>query len=121
VQRQGKLVASLSASDLRGVTSDEVDALLLLPVLEFLQRRRATTPFTCNPSTTLHDVSLNTYIAALFFEFSFVNLRSLVPDSALVQVMKSLVENKAHRLWIVDNEQKLLGVITLTDLLCKVQ
>jgi CBS domain-containing protein len=31
-----------------------------------------------------------------------------------------LVERKAHRIWIVNHRQKLLGVITLTDLLCKV-
>ena len=54
---EGRLIGSLSASDLRGLSTTEVDVLLALPVLKFLEARRSTKPYTCSAETSLLDVS----------------------------------------------------------------
>eukprot|EP00299_Pterocystis_sp_00344_P018290 c9135_g1_i1.p1 GENE.c9135_g1_i1~~c9135_g1_i1.p1 ORF type:complete len:343 (-),score=82.36 c9135_g1_i1:109-1137(-) len=88
----GKLIASLSASDLRGVSFSEIHRLCRMPVLQFLKRHRAhqnITPFTVLRTATLGDV------------------------------MRMMSEQHCHRVWVVDEDGKLVGVITLTDVLCK--
>eukprot|EP00299_Pterocystis_sp_00344_P017318 c8679_g1_i1.p2 GENE.c8679_g1_i1~~c8679_g1_i1.p2 ORF type:complete len:319 (-),score=80.09 c8679_g1_i1:1320-2276(-) len=88
VDGEGRFVAALSVSDLRGITSEEISHLHR-PVTEFLQLRHSMTPFTCSLTHSLH------------------------------QVLEIAVRNNAHRVWVVDNDGKLLGVVTLADLLSK--
>jgi len=89
VDSHGKLMGSLSASDLRGITAEEVDRLLSFPVLEFLEARRSTRPFTCKSSTKL------------------------------LEVVCTVSDNGVHRVWIVDDDDKPIGVVTMADILAK--
>jgi len=91
---EGKLIANLSASDLRGITSEALPQLLL-PIEDFLRRRSGTDeradklphPVTCSSRSTLAEV-LNIVITA-----------------------------KVHRVWIVDSAQRPLHAITLEEVL----
>jgi len=89
VDSDNKLLGNLSASDLRGVKSGEVEQLLSLPIADFLQSQSRVPLTTCSPSSTLR------------------------------QVIRLLVENRIHRVWVVDAENHVVGLITLTDILCK--
>jgi len=89
VDENGKLVANLSASDLRGITSRRLkDALK--PVLEFIQSSRG---FVRDPVT----ISL---------------------DDTLETAMHRVVNEGLHRLWIVDAQGKPVGCVSLSDLIC---
>eukprot|EP01121_Diplochlamys_sp_Union-15-3_P006622 TRINITY_DN1711_c0_g1_i1.p1 TRINITY_DN1711_c0_g1~~TRINITY_DN1711_c0_g1_i1.p1 ORF type:complete len:335 (-),score=56.20 TRINITY_DN1711_c0_g1_i1:11-988(-) len=86
--KEGKLVANLSASDIEGVGSNNKKfSTLLLPLQEFFSTHKiGTPPITCTLNSTL--------------------------KSVLVSVLKASV----HRVWIVDND-KPIGLISLTDLM----
>jgi len=95
VDETGKLIGNLSASDLKGavITDDDEGAQpfgsLLLPVITFLkQGGMSKLPVaTCFISSTL----------------SFVLLK--------------IIALHVHRLWIVDEEGKAIGIISLTDIM----
>jgi len=89
VDSEGKLVGNLSASDLRGVKATEVEQLLSTPVLDFLKTQSHTALVVCKPSSTLR------------------------------QVIHMLVEQRVHRLWVVDDNHHMVGLVTLTDIVCK--
>jgi CBS domain-containing protein len=84
----GRLLANLSASDLRGLN---VQKLMFLneSVESFLtaQKGGIRAPITCKSSTPFD------------------------------QVIQTLVENNVHRVWLVDDKEKPIGVVTLTDIL----
>jgi len=85
-----KLIGTLSASDLRGLNYASINNLVL-PVLDFL----ATLPNAdaiLNPSTAKKETPLK-------------------------DILKMMSENHLHRLWIVDDEKKVIDVISLTDLM----
>jgi len=86
-QATGKLVADISPADLRGIIS-ETFHLLHLPVTEFLNKIAGKTPpVTCNQSTCLGDI------------------------------ITKVVQTHIHHLWVVDDQDKPLAVVTLTDIL----
>jgi len=83
----GKLVGTLSGSDLRGLSHDKVTNVML-PVMEFLkgQGQGGHKPVTCKNTETLKSV------------------------------VERLVAEKVHRIWIVDNSDHPTGVISLSDI-----
>jgi len=84
----GKLVATFSASDLRGLgPSDLIN--LLRPLIHFVSvsNKKSLYPLTCKPTDTLEYVILK------------------------------LAATKVHRLWVVDDDHQLLGVVSLTDVM----
>jgi len=89
VDKNGDIVATLSASDMRGLTPTSF-GLLLAPVLDFLSEVAGG----ARPSITAR------------------------PTSALEEVIKKVVFARVHRVWIVDND-KIVGTVTLSDIICK--
>jgi len=94
VNEHGVLTGNFSASDLKGAviteakSSTEAFRNLLLPLKTFVSRTgMAKPPVTCTPSTTI----------------------------CMVLIM--LISCKIHRIWIIDEYSKPIGLITLTDLM----
>jgi len=88
VDRNGILIANLSASDIKGISRGNLPfSSLLYPIREFIQKGCLKPPIKCTWRT------------------SFMNL---IQQLALFRV---------HRVWIVDADDKLEGVITLTTIM----
>jgi len=87
--RDGKLLGNLSASDLRGITTDKME-MLKDPVFDFVQ---ATTgkppraPVTC------------------------------IPTDPINNVMAKAIRHSVHRVWIVDNTQRPIGLVSYRDMI----
>lgn len=91
VDEDGSIITSISASDLRGLRSHQLSSVLL-PVLEFLKSQRAgalSVPITATLSSSLYDVSM------------------------------LMILHRIHRVWIVDDAQKPIGVVSMSDVICK--
>jgi CBS domain-containing protein len=96
VDDNGALVATFSASNLKGITPSSF-ANLLLPVVQYLKWQ---------PETT--------------FLGSLQNAKSLNPItvtewSTFEEVVFKLAATRVHRLWVVDDDNKPIGVISLGD------
>ncbi|KAF0454256.1 CBS-domain-containing protein [Gigaspora margarita] len=89
VNSKKELVGNLSASDLRGLSYESIDSLVL-PVLEFLAKLG--NPKLLDPITA-------------------------TPECSLEMVLKLLTDNRIHRVWITDDKRNVKDVITLTDLI----
>jgi len=89
VDHDGHLVANLSASDIRGIGKGRRKfSSLLLPVPQFFRAYQIqTAPLTCTQDTTF---------GSLIMKFGFYHV---------------------HRLWVVDETEKPIGLISLTDLM----
>jgi CBS domain-containing protein len=85
-----KLIGTLSASDLRGLNYNSINNLVL-PVLDFL--------------------------ATLPKADSILNPPMAKKETPLKDVLKTMSEKHLHRLWVVDDEKKVIDVISLTDLM----
>jgi len=88
------LVDTLSSSDFRGVRHDSL-SLLLLPVQEFLKLSRA------KPRKPVYGQRMIT--ATL--------------DEKLDHILERLLSSKLHRLWVVNEHEAPIGVVTLTDVI----
>eukprot|EP00013_Stygamoeba_regulata_P028216 CAMPEP_0177652176 /NCGR_PEP_ID=MMETSP0447-20121125/12969_1 /TAXON_ID=0 /ORGANISM="Stygamoeba regulata, Strain BSH-02190019" /LENGTH=304 /DNA_ID=CAMNT_0019155361 /DNA_START=64 /DNA_END=978 /DNA_ORIENTATION=- len=89
VDDEGRIVGSLSSSDVRGLTPAKLKNVIL-PVPEYLRNvtgAPAAHPITC----TAHD--------------------------SLEEVMLKAIAGKVHRVFVVDASQKPIGVITLSDII----
>lgn len=88
VDDDGELIEEISAADLRGLNRDRVSDLLF-PVIMFLNKTQGklVKPLTCHAKFTLS------------------------------QCMSALVKVEAHRTWMIDGEDRVIGVITLSDVL----
>jgi len=87
--RSGKLVANLSASDLRGISYQTI-AGVKLPVLDFLEMmtgKKVSKPIFC------------------------------MPNDLLLDVLSKIILHNIHRVWVTDTERKPIGVVTLTDII----
>jgi hypothetical protein len=89
VDKTGDVVATLSASDLRGLTKPTFSSLLL-PVLDFLQQQRG------GARSTIYTQ----------------------PSAPLVDVIHKVAWGHVHRIWVIKSH-KLVGVISLSDIICK--
>jgi len=88
-KKTGELLYNFSASDLKGLTADKL-GLLLLPVDQFLREgcgRMLIFPVTCPPSLHLKDL------------------------------LENLLAARAHRVYVIDENQRPLAVISFTDIL----
>eukprot|EP01118_Nematostelium_gracile_P012311 TRINITY_DN4481_c0_g1_i1.p1 TRINITY_DN4481_c0_g1~~TRINITY_DN4481_c0_g1_i1.p1 ORF type:complete len:345 (-),score=84.44 TRINITY_DN4481_c0_g1_i1:3-1037(-) len=85
LDRDGVLISTLTASDLRGIDSENLKDLVL-PVTEFLEKR---IPYTIQNSITCKN------------------------DETLGDTMRKLLEGKKHECWIVDNQGRPIQLITM--------
>ncbi|KAK3272140.1 hypothetical protein CYMTET_19549 [Cymbomonas tetramitiformis] len=120
----GRLVNSLSASDVRGL-SPSVFSSLALPVGEFLKRAHDEKLL----RDRLVEISLKSSQKAAY-ESEAENIATaeedIVPqlrlitctkDSSLDFIMRALLTYNVHRLYVVDEEQKPSGIVTVSNVL----
>jgi len=87
----GQLMATLSASDLRGITAESLDQILQ-PVMEFFRTMtgdRPPPPLTCESKQPLLDV------------------------------LNKMLLNKKHECWLVDDSFRPISLITMTNIIAK--
>jgi CBS domain-containing protein len=60
-----------------------------------------------------------TQLSLPIMEYSMKNIVTCPVNTSLKQVLDLLVKHHAHRVWVVDAEQKPVNVITLSDILAK--
>jgi CBS domain-containing protein len=94
VDEDGKLVGNLSVSDVRALRSPEAFASLLLGVDDFLRQARG-------PATPRGTGAVVTVTGKTTF----------------LQVLESLTPKHLHRVYVVDDENKPISIVTLTDVL----
>ncbi|KAI9343639.1 hypothetical protein BDR26DRAFT_858451 [Obelidium mucronatum] len=95
--KTGQMVANLSASDLRGLTADmESLESLLLPVFEYLESR--------SKSRGVDQIKAD-------------QLRCVSREMVFEDAVKIVLESRIHRVWVEDEEEKPVGVLTMGDLL----
>mgnify|MGYP001124730469 CR=1 FL=1 len=96
LDEQKRIVTTLSVADLRSVAREDIKQILYTPVCEYLKGIYGTLntlhPITCKPRDTLWDVMIKLSAA---------------------QIHK-------HQAWITDADDKVLGVVSLTDILLKI-
>ncbi|KAI9190802.1 uncharacterized protein BJ171DRAFT_46635 [Polychytrium aggregatum] len=95
VDPHNRIIANLSASDLRGITPGKLDQLLL-PVFEFLE-----TGIHREPNQLKAD-----------------QLRDVNKSAQLGEVIESMIDTGIHRVWVTGYRDKIAGVVTMTDVLC---
>jgi len=90
VSPSGSLVANLSASDIRGLEQQHFESLLL-PVTQYIinQRGKPKAPITCTINTDFQTV------------------------------LMKMILFRIHRIWIVDEDDRPIGVISQTDVMKK--
>ncbi|KAJ1544062.1 Ubiquitin-conjugating enzyme E2 G2 [Nowakowskiella sp. JEL0078] len=93
VDKFGRLIANLSASDLRGMTKTTLESLTS-NVFEYLELYSKRNPDQIKPD----------------------QLRVVGPDDKLFDALNMIENSNIHRVWILVND-KPTGVITLTDIL----
>jgi len=90
VDEQGRLVTNLSASDLRGLASENLGTISL-PVMQFFPtftgKSSRFAPIVCTVEDTLDSVMLGT------------------------------VKFKVHQVWIVDQQMRPIGMVTMSDMI----
>jgi CBS domain-containing protein len=88
VDQQGKLITNLSSSDVRGISTEQLQKVKL-PVLQFL----------------------NEVIGAVRPAITCKN------EDSLEKVIDIIVKDHIHRVWVTDEKNVPIGVITLTDII----
>jgi len=89
VDEKNHVIANLSASDLRGITSSKLK-LLKLPVCDFLKQvhgRNPTTPVCCPTNALLKDV------------------------------LNQILEAKVHRSWVLNSNNQPISVVSMSDII----
>jgi len=91
VQNQlNQLVGTVSASDLRGIHVQKLIPLLGLNVMQFIKEVTGS---------------------------SFGNQITVTPKDTLLNCMEKILKAEVHRAWVIDEDEHLLGVVTLTDII----
>lgn len=108
----GVLVANLSASDLRGIQTSDFP-MLALPVLSFLQKR---THLTKHPSVDSSPL-LQDYGLDGDDEGTFPKADAIHPQASLEEAIEHLVSKGHHRVYVTNQEKRVQGIITITDIL----
>jgi len=106
-----KLVGSISVLDLLYCVEENLE-FLELSVSEFVSKFRRQTTI---PSLSF-DSSSSSSSSSLFWNGNH-KIVSCTPSSQLNDVIQTLVENKTHRIFVLDDEGHPIGVITLTDIM----
>eukprot|EP00039_Didymoeca_costata_P023535 m.348405 g.348405 ORF g.348405 m.348405 type:complete len:145 (-) comp37136_c0_seq1:1-435(-) len=97
VDEHGVLITNFSSTDLRGVRDGDIPHLLL-PVVEFLKLEHLHAPRKKDIETL--DVPV-----------------TCEEDYKMSSVLKRMTSAKVHRMYVVDKKQKVVGVVTHTDIL----
>jgi len=122
----GELIANISISDLRSLTSEHF-GVLALPVAEFLALSHNTSYLGYATDRRRHaffaggdgGVSPSSPMAPPPSGNADISRHVVTPDSSLRTVLTRLVERHIHRVYVVDDESKLKvqTVLTPTDIL----
>jgi len=89
IDNDGKIVATLSVSDVRGL-DEKTLPLIEKPALTFLMEKYG-------------ENNIKNFVAP--------------PSANLGEVFLMLLNNSIHRVWVVDDDQKPLGIISLSDVI----
>ncbi|XP_015078816.1 SNF1-related protein kinase regulatory subunit gamma-like PV42a [Solanum pennellii] len=95
--KKRKIVGTFSATDLRGCPVSKMQPLLNLEVLDFLKMLSGA------PNTGLRS--------------SWREQVTCRPESSLGEVVEKVVSDNVHRVWVVDEQGLLEGVVSLTDMI----
>ncbi|XP_010241549.1 PREDICTED: SNF1-related protein kinase regulatory subunit gamma-like PV42a [Nelumbo nucifera] len=95
-----KLIGTFSATDLRGCPIASLQSCLSVGVLEFIEKASTA------PNGVADDLS-----------HSARELVSCYPDTSLAEVIDKAVVAHVHRVWVVDQQGLLVGLVSLTDML----
>ena len=95
VDKDGRIISNLSASDLRGLHRGNIDSLLL-PVYEFLETNSRERNGGLLPD----------------------QLRTAKPDTPLDEIVQMILDSRIHRVWITNDNDEPVGVVSITDILC---
>ncbi|GAB4842085.1 hypothetical protein Ancab_012045 [Ancistrocladus abbreviatus] len=96
----GRLVGTLSATDIRGCPVDQLRSWLSLNVIDFTERVYA------NPSYVAPDLVNSPRL-----------LVTCHAESTLAEVMDKVVDMHVHRVWVVDRRGSLLGLVSFIDMI----
>ena len=107
----GAVIGNLSASEIRGLAADQFH-LLLLPVGEFILVRHNQAPVPA-PSEVKSVPAREDWTAAL----KGVPLVSVTPAATFSEVLQLLATKHLHRVYVVDDVNKEVSIVTLTDVL----
>jgi len=105
----GRIIGNLSVSDLRGIRPEQF-SMLALPLVEFLVTVQAAAKAAAanngaRPSSNG------------VCEISQLRLFTAKEEDTLQSVVETIVEHKLHRVYLTDNDNMPLGIITLTDII----
>ncbi|PHU15236.1 SNF1-related protein kinase regulatory subunit gamma-like PV42a [Capsicum chinense] len=98
--KKRKIVGTFSATDLRGCPVSQMQPLLKLEVLDFLKKLWG---------SPLHE---HTGLRS-----SWREQVTCYPESSLGEVVEKVVSDHVHRVWVVDEQGLLEGVVSLTDMI----
>ncbi len=125
-QPGGPLVANLSASDLRGLTPERW-GMLALPVAEFLvQQHGVALPSVAAAMMEAPPDRPKIYVGVARARgggeepqelTSYVAVITVGPSTLLGGVLEALAENSVHHVYVTDDEDRPIGIITPTDVL----
>jgi len=103
-----KLVGTFSASDLLGCTSEMLRAWATLPILSFFSKAGLAQRF-----------GMGAAVNAGSFECRKFQKPSVTChlDTSLAEAMSNALTNHVHRVWVVDNEGQLGGVVSFSDMI----
>ncbi|XP_043723506.1 SNF1-related protein kinase regulatory subunit gamma-like PV42a [Telopea speciosissima] len=96
-----KLMGTFSATDLRECPISLLQSWLCIDVMEFTEN--VSTTWTVNASGELGH--------------SPKELVTCYPDRSLGEVIEKAVNGQVHRVWVVDKQGLLVGIVSLTDIL----
>ncbi|KAJ4792625.1 SNF1-related protein kinase regulatory subunit gamma-like PV42a [Rhynchospora pubera] len=104
--RGKQVVETFSASDLRDCPMAQLQSWLGLTVTEFKEKVGALkATLTPEGGTAISDVQQSPKLITSF------------PENSLKEVIEMVVVNHVHRVWVVDRQSLLLGLVSLTDIL----
>lgn len=99
-----RLIGTFSATDLKGGPIAQLQSWLSLPVVEFTKRVSTGPNIECNASTDLGHSSARALITC-------------TAETTLSEVIDKAVAGHVHRVWAVDEQGFLVGLLSLSDIL----
>ncbi len=117
VDNNGKLVANLSASDLK-VSEHELLLIIdkkvhLVPIGELIKDLY-------QPIKNFLHIRSNVKDKVVMANFPNPEPKIVTSEDTMGRVLSIVVENKIHRVFIVDDQQRPTGVISLRDIIARV-
>jgi len=107
VDRKGRCVGILSATDLVDMTRDVDDDLYHLDLVDSTSRRFLIDRL----SHTLGEESIETYMSE--------TLTTVLPDSTLANATRKILKAGIHHLPVIDEDDRLVGIISSIDILAE--